>query len=110
MVSGTDGSYIFANLPVGPYTLEAAKQGFSKYVQTGIVLQVDSNPKVDVALKVASVNEHVLVQADAAMVETHSTGVGTVVDQQRMVDLTLNGRQATQLIFLSGMATETVPT
>jgi hypothetical protein len=45
------------------------------------------------------------VQADATMVETQSTGVGQVVDQQRVVDLPLNGRQATQLIFLAGAAT-----
>jgi hypothetical protein len=104
-VSAADGAYVLPNLPIGPYVLEITKEGFSKYVQSGIVLQVDSNPSVDVNLKVGSVTEQVLVQADAAMVETHSTGVGTVVDQKRVVDLPLNGRQATQLIFLSGMAT-----
>ena len=105
MASGTDGAYILANLPIGPYTLEVAREGFSKYVQSGTVLQVDRNPTIDVALKVGSVSEQVLVEADATMVETHTTGVGTVVDQKRVVDLPLNGRQATQLIFLSGMAT-----
>ena len=104
-VSGADGAYVLPNLPIGPYTMEVTKEGFSKYVQSGIVLQVDSNPTLDVALQVGSVNEQVTVQADASMVETHSTGVGTVVDQRRVVDLPLNGRQATQLIFLSGMAT-----
>ena len=43
--------------------------------------------------------------ANAAMVETHSTGVGQVIDQQRVAELPLNGRQATELIFLSGLAT-----
>jgi carboxypeptidase family protein len=105
VASGTDGGYVLANLAIGPYTLEVTREGFSKYVQSGIVLQVDSNPTIDIALKVGSVSEQVVVQADAAMVETHSTGVGTVVDQKRVVDLPLNGRQATQLIFLSGMAT-----
>ncbi|HEY7389119.1 MAG TPA: carboxypeptidase regulatory-like domain-containing protein [Bryobacteraceae bacterium] len=104
-VSGADGAFVLANLPIGPYLLEVTKSGFSKYVQSGIVLQVDSNPSIDVSLKVGAVSEQVVVQADAAMVETHSTGVGTVVDQQRVVDLPLNGREATQLIYLSGMAT-----
>ena len=93
------------NLPIGPYQLEISKEGFNKYVQTGIVLQVDTNPTVDAVLKVGSVAEQVSVQADAALVETQSTGVGTVIDQQRVVDLPLNGREATQLIYLSGMAT-----
>ena len=104
VTSSTDGGYVLPNLPVGPYRLEVSKEGFAHYVQSGIVLQVDSNPTVDATLKVGSVTEQVVVQADASMVETHSTGVGQVVDQQRIVDLPLNGRQATQLIFLAGAA------
>ena len=102
--SGADGAYVFTNLPIGPYILEITKDGFSKYVQSGILLQVDSNPTIDAALKVGSVAEQVMVQSDAAMVETHSTGVGQVVDSQRVVELPLNGRNATELIFLAGMA------
>jgi hypothetical protein len=102
--SGPDGAYVFTNLPIGPYLLEVTKDGFSKYAQSGILLQIDSNPTIDAALKVGSVSEQVLVQADAAMVETHSTGVGQVVDSQRVVELPLNGRNATELIFLAGMA------
>lgn len=88
----------FANLAIGPYLLEVTKDGFSKYAQSGIVSQVDSNPTIDVALKVGSVTEQVLVQADANMVETHTTSVGTVVDNQRVVEMPLNGRNATQLV------------
>src|SRR6202140_630859 len=102
--SGPDGAYVFTNLPIGPYLLEVAKDGFSKYAQSGILLQIDSNPTIDAALKVGSVSEQVLVQADAAMVETHSTGVGQVVDAQRVIELPLNGRNATDLVFLAGMA------
>jgi hypothetical protein len=103
--SGTDGSYVLTNLPIGPYMLEATKTGFSKYVQTGVVLQVDGNPTIDPTLKVGATSEQVTVSADAAMVETHSTGVGTVVDNQRVIELPLNGRNATDLVFLAGMAT-----
>src|SRR6266853_3362560 len=46
-----------------------------------------------------------MVTADAAMVETHSTGVGTVVDNKRVVEMPLNGRNATELVFLAGLAT-----
>jgi Carboxypeptidase regulatory-like domain/TonB dependent receptor len=102
--SGADGGYVFTNLPIGPYLLEISKQGFAKYVQSGIVLQVDSNPTIDAALRVGAVTEQVQVQADAALVETQSTGVGQVVDSQRVVEMPLNGRNATELIFLAGMA------
>ena len=104
VTTGADGGYTMTSLPIGPYVLEVSKEGFTKYVQSGIVLQVDANPTVDASLKVGSVTEQVLVQADAALVETHSIGVGQVVDSQRVVELPLNGRNATELIFLAGMA------
>ena len=104
VTSGTDGGYLLANLPIGPWVIEVSKDGFSKYVQSGIVLQVDSNPTIDATLRVGAVTEQVSVQADANLVETHSTGVGTVIDNQRVLELPLNGRQVTDLIFLAGMA------
>lgn len=104
VVTGTEGGYVFANLPIGPYMLEVSKGGFTRYVQSGIVLQVDANPVIDVPLKVGSVTDQVVVQADAELLETRSTGVGQVVDSQRVVELPLNGRNPTELIFLAGMA------
>jgi Carboxypeptidase regulatory-like domain len=102
--TGADGGYLFTELPVGPYQLTVTKEGFSKSVRSGIVLQVASNPTIDVTLKVGAVSEQVIVEAAAAMVETQNTGVGQVIDQQRVVDLPLNGRQITDLILLTGGA------
>jgi hypothetical protein len=103
--TGADGSYALPNLPIGPYRLEISKEGFSKYIQSGITLQVDSNPSIEAVLKVGSVTEQVEVHADAAMVETRATGIGQVIDNQRVLELPLNGRQATDLVFLAGAAT-----
>jgi hypothetical protein len=105
VISSADGVYVLANLAIGPYQLEVSKQGFTKYLQSGIVLQVGSNPTVDVTMKVGAVTEQVQVEANAALVETRSAGVGSVIDNQRVLELPLNGRQVTELIFLSGMAT-----
>src|SRR5437870_4144063 len=77
-ISGADGSYVLPNLPLGAYRLEISKEGFTKTVQSDIVLQVNSDPAIDIALKVGSVNEQVLVEANAALVETRSIGVGGV--------------------------------
>ena len=104
-ISGADGGYVLPSLPIGPYTLEVTKEGFSRYVQTGIVLQVDSNPNVEIGLKLGAVTEQVQVQAEAGQVETHSTGVGNVVDNQRVVEMPLNGRNPIELVLLNGMAT-----
>ena len=102
VITGADGAYVFPNLPVGPYTLKVVLQGFNTYVQEGIVLQVNTNPTIDVALAVGNVGEQVTVTASSATVETRSTGVGQVIDNQQVTEIPLNGRQATELIFLSG--------
>src|SRR5579863_1108352 len=100
--TGSSGEYVLSNLPVGPYRVEAAKQGFSTYVQTGIVLQVSTAPTVDISLKVGGVDQQVQVEANAALVETQATGVGTVIENQRILELPLNGRVATDLITYTG--------
>jgi hypothetical protein len=50
-VTAADGAYVFPSLAVGPYQLEVTKEGFAKYVQSGIVLQVDTNPEINIVLR-----------------------------------------------------------
>src|SRR5579864_1435191 len=73
VITGTDGGYAITNLVVGPYRLQVTKEGFATYSQSGIVLQVNSNPQINVALKIGAVSEQVEVQANAGMVETQNT-------------------------------------
>src|SRR6516162_2630374 len=75
-VSDETGSFVLPNLPIGPYLLEAGLTGFKSYVQSGIVLQVGANPLINIVLQVGQVADQIEVQADAALVETRSTGVG----------------------------------
>lgn len=105
-VSGSDGTFALPGLQVGGYSLEVTAEGFSKYKQSGIVLQVGQNVQINVSLKVGSASQEVQVSADAAMVETQDTSISQVMDQERIVDLPLNGRQATDLILLSGGAAQ----
>jgi hypothetical protein len=102
--TGADGGYVLSNLAIGPYRLEIGKQGFASYSQTGIVLQVATNPTVDVTLKIGAITDQVQVEANAAQVEVQNTSVGSVIENQRILDLPLNGRQATDLIQLAGAA------
>jgi hypothetical protein len=105
VVTDETGSYILQNLPIGPYRLEAALQGFRTYVQTGIVLQVNANPTLNVTLQLGQLEETITVEASAALVETRNPGIGQVVTNEQVVELPLNGRQLTQLILTAGMAT-----
>ena len=103
-VTAADGSYFLPNLPVGPYTLEITAPSFNKNVQTGIVLQVGNDVPVNVSMQLGGVTQEVRVTADTVMVQTEDTSISEVIDQRRIVDLPLNGRQATDLILLSGGA------
>ncbi|HVO97679.1 MAG TPA: carboxypeptidase-like regulatory domain-containing protein [Bryobacteraceae bacterium] len=102
--SDASGSYTLANLPVGPYRLEVKAQGFKDYVQSGIELVVNNNIQINVAMQVGAASERVEVSATASMVETKENSISNLVDQQRISELPLNGRQVTQLIYTVGAA------
>ncbi|HWB85951.1 MAG TPA: carboxypeptidase regulatory-like domain-containing protein [Bryobacteraceae bacterium] len=103
-VSSGTGSYVIPNLPVGPYTIEVTAPGFAKYTQKGIVLAVAANVSIPVMLPVGSVKQEIQVTANATMVEQHDTAVSNVIDDKRVLELPLNGRQVTSLVLLSGAA------
>jgi len=103
-ITNETGLFVLSNLPIGPYRLEASLPGFRTYAQTGIVLQVGSNPVFNVALEVGQVTETIEVQANTTLVETQATGISQVIENQRILELPLNGRQATDLIVLAGAA------
>src|SRR5205809_1406325 len=104
-VTNETGSYVLPNLQIGPDRLEASLPGFRTYAQTGIVLQVNGSPAINPILEVGQVSEQVEVQANAALVETRTVGVGQVVENSRILELPLNGRNVTELIALSGAST-----
>src|SRR5437870_2729013 len=106
-VTNEAGLYVLSNLAIGPYRLEATLPGFRSFVQSGIVLQVNSSPVINLVLQVGQVSEQVEVQANAALVETRSSSVGQVVENARILELPLNGRNVTDLITLAGAAVQT---
>ena len=97
----SNGDYTFVSLPIGEYQIEAAPSGFQRQKVVGIVLQVNQTARVDFTLQVGSVAETVTVQAQAPLVRSEEASVGTVVDNAKVVDLPLNGRDFRQLATLS---------
>lgn len=100
--SDANGNYLFPTLPVGHYRLEVSKTGFKTYVLNNIVLQVNDHVTFNAPLTVGSVTQTVEVSSEAPLIQTESAAISNVMDSQRMVDLPLNGRQATQLVLYSG--------
>ena len=93
------GAYVLPNLPTGPYRLEASLQGFRTYAQTGIVLQVGATPTINVVLAVGSVEETVSVECAAPLVDVRSAGISNVVENARILELPLQGRQAAEKLI-----------
>jgi hypothetical protein len=99
------GRYSFPNLSIGNYQLEVSAPGFKTYVQKGIQLEVASNPQVNVRMEIGAVTESIQINANAAQVETKENSIAQVVDEQRLVDLPLNGRNPADLLRITGFST-----
>lgn len=96
-VTGADGFYTFPLLQPGPYTVKATLDGFRTFVREGVRVTVESTSRVDVKMTVGQLEESVRVTADSPLVETASATLGTVIDEKKIVELPLNGRNFTQL-------------
>jgi hypothetical protein len=96
----SSGDFSFPVLPVGNYTVKATKDGFQVYEQKNIVLQVDQNVTIPVAMAVGSVSQVVEVTGSTAELNLTDATISHVVDEQRIVDLPLNGRDSLQLQYV----------
>ena len=80
-LSNEKGFYAFANVPPGTYALKVSNKGFANYTQTGIVLTVAETRTVDVALKVASAGETVVVTTEAPTIEPTRSEISQVISE-----------------------------
>ncbi len=94
------GYYVVPLLQPGRYAVTVQKQGLRTIRRSGITLEVDQAARVDFVMEVGTVAETVQVTANVAAVDTQSATLKEVVDERRIRELPLNGRDATQLILL----------
>ena len=100
VVSGDEGTYRAPNLSLGNYEVEAALAGFQTSVRSGIQLTVGREAVVNLRLSIGEISERVVVEGEAALVETTSPVLTGLVDERKIVDLPLNGRSFTQLALI----------
>ena len=98
--SDTSGDYRFLALPAGTYKVEASQSGFRKFVEDGVVLLVNQERRVDIAMNVGNLEQQVEVTANAVQVETTSTQLGTVIEEKAILNLPLNGRSFIDLLSI----------
>ena len=95
--TGPDGYYSVPLLQPGPYEVKATLSGFRTFVRQGVTVTVESTARVDMTLPVGALEESVTVSSEAPLVETANATLGIVVDEKKIVELPLNGRNFTQL-------------
>ena len=105
-VSDANGSFTLTNLPLGPYRLEAMLPGFRSFVRTGLVLQVNANPVVNVSVALGNLSRDDQRRSGRAADRNANPSIGAVIENERIEELPLNGRQATDLIVLAGAAVQ----
>ena len=95
------GFYVIPSLRPGEYSVTAESAGFSKIVRTGVTLQVAQVARIDITLQPGAVSETVEVVGATSLLDTDTSSRGLVIDQKKIVELPLNGRDYNQLALLS---------
>src|SRR5438477_11902054 len=99
-VTGVDGRYTFTALRPATYDITAELTGFRTSQRKGVLLQANENLTVNFALEVGSLSETLTVSGESPTVDVTSSAISEVVDQKRIVELPLNGRDAAKLSTL----------
>lgn len=107
VVTDDEGRYRVPELLPGAYEVQASLEGFQSLVRGGINLTVGRQAIVDIALKVGAISEKVTVTGEAPLVETASSALSGLVDEQQIRDLPLNGRNFVQLTLLESGVVQT---
>ena len=90
--SGADGNYRFLVIPPGKYSVDVSHQGFKAVRRDGIIVEADRSLAVPIRLEVGAVTEVVEVKAGTPLLEPNTSSLGTVMDQRKVEELPLNGR------------------
>ncbi|MDP2996768.1 MAG: TonB-dependent receptor [Bryobacterales bacterium] len=99
--TGVDGSFRSIPLRTGRYSVSVEAPGFKKLVRTGLTLEIQAEVRLDLGLELGAAAEQITITADAALLQTTEPSRGQVIDNKKIVDLPLNGRDYLQLALLT---------
>lgn len=104
--TSSTGTYALPFLIPGTYSVSVSSAGFSMQTVSGITLAVGKDVAINVELRPGLVTESVNVTSSAVLLDTASASSGTVISEQQVQDLPLNGRNFTQLLLLGAGAVQ----
>ncbi len=94
------GNYTVPLLKPGPYSVTAELPGFRRFVRRDVVLQVDQTARVDIPMKLGEVAQTVEVTGESPLLQSENASIGAVIDEKKIVQLPLNGRNFIELAIL----------
>ncbi|HKV80552.1 MAG TPA: carboxypeptidase regulatory-like domain-containing protein [Candidatus Sulfotelmatobacter sp.] len=107
--TNSEGIYVLATLPPGPYRVQVSRVGFKTIIKPDIILNVQDALSINFTLPVGAFHEIVTVQGGSPIVNTQSAAVSTVIDQTYVENMPLNGRSFQDLILLTPGTVTTSP-
>jgi len=99
--TGSDGLFVFSQLPPGAYEVSVESRGFRKSVQTGAALRVNQTLELNFIMQLGEVNQTVEVAAAVTLLDTQTANRAVTLDQQAMLDLPTNARNPFQLVHVN---------
>lgn len=99
-LTNQDGNYAFPLIEVGEYTVKVEREGFKTQEQRGITVQLQQKARVDFRMEIGATTETIEVVASGVALKTEDAAVGGNIDNKRVVELPLNGRNVATLAVL----------
>ncbi len=101
VTANSGGNFTVPNLLVGNYTVVATRDGFKKALRSGVTLEVDQRAEINLTLETGAVSETIEVTSQSSLVDTTTATFGKVIENRRVQELPVNGRNALSLVLLA---------
>ncbi|MBS1810761.1 MAG: carboxypeptidase regulatory-like domain-containing protein, partial [Acidobacteria bacterium] len=99
--TNNDGNFTVPNLMVGGYSVSTSKEGFKKALRSNLTLEVDQRAEINMVLETGAVSETIEVTSQSPLVDTTTATFGKVIENRRVQELPVNGRNALSLVLLA---------
>ena len=108
--SNAQGFYVVTQLLPGTYSLSAEAAGFRRHELEAITVSTQEKVSADIVLELGAVTESVSVTANVLELETGTSTLSAVIENKKILDLPLNGRNVFSLALLTAGVYASIPT